>query len=130
MTTVPAFAAPSSGEPLELTTIERRSPGAADVVIDIAYAGVCHSDIHQVRNEWGEGSFPMVPGHEIAGHVSAVGSDVTGFAIGDRVGVGCFVDSCRECENCKAGEEAVLPQGNGRDVQRPPVRRRRDLRWL
>ena len=109
--TVPAFAAPSSGEPLELTTIERRSPGAADVVIDIAYAGICHSDIHQVRNEWGEGSFPMVPGHEIAGYVSAVGSDVTGFAIGDRVGVGCFVDSCRECENCKAGEEQYCLKG-------------------
>src|ERR1700712_2999329 len=100
-TTVPAFAAPASGEPLELTTIERRSPGSADVVIDIAYAGICHSDIHQVRNEWGEGSFPMVPGHEIAGYVSAVGSEVTGFAVGDRVGIGCFVDSCRECENCK-----------------------------
>jgi uncharacterized zinc-type alcohol dehydrogenase-like protein len=109
--TVPAFAAPASGERLELTTIERRTPGAADVVIDIAYAGICHSDIHQVRNEWGEGSFPMVPGHEIAGHVSAVGSDVTGFAIGDRVGVGCFVDSCRECENCKAGEEQYCLKG-------------------
>jgi uncharacterized zinc-type alcohol dehydrogenase-like protein len=111
LTTVPAFAAPSAGEPLELTTVERRSPRAADVVIDIAYAGICHSDIHQVRNEWGEGTFPMVPGHEIAGYVTAVGSGVTGFTVGDRVGVGCFVDSCRECENCKAGEEQYCLKG-------------------
>jgi uncharacterized zinc-type alcohol dehydrogenase-like protein len=111
LTTVPAFAAPSSGEPLELTTVERRSPGSADVVIDIAYAGICHSDIHQVRNEWGEGSFPMVPGHEIAGYVAGVGSGVTGFAVGDRVGVGCFVDSCRECDNCKAGAEQYCLKG-------------------
>jgi alcohol dehydrogenase (NADP+) len=109
--TVPAFAAPAAGEPLELTTVERRSPLPADVVIDIAYAGICHSDIHQARDEWGEGVFPMVPGHEIAGYVSAVGTEVTGFKVGDRVGVGCFVDSCRECENCKDGEEQYCLKG-------------------
>jgi uncharacterized zinc-type alcohol dehydrogenase-like protein len=110
-TTVPALAVPAAHEPLALTTIERREPGPADVVIDIAYAGICHSDIHQARNEWGEGTFPMVPGHEIAGYVSAVGADVAGFAVGDRVGVGCFVDSCRDCVNCKSGDEQYCLKG-------------------
>ncbi len=119
-TTVPAYAAPAAHQPLEPTTIERRDPRAHDVVIDIAFAGICHSDIHQARDEWGEGIFPMVPGHEIAGTVSSVGSDVTAFAVGDRVGVGCFVDSCRECENCEAGEEQYCLKGmvatyNGRE---------------
>ena len=118
--TVPAYAAPAAHEPLAPTTIERRDPRANDVVIDIAYAGVCHSDIHQARDEWDEGIFPMVPGHEIAGTVSALGDEVTGFEVGDRVGVGCFVDSCRKCENCKAGEEQYCLKGmvatyNGRE---------------
>ena len=108
---VPALSAPAAKAPLELTTVERREPGPNDVVIDIKYAGICHSDIHQARDEWAAGIFPMVPGHEIAGIVSAIGSDVTRYAIGDRVGVGCFVDSCRECENCLAGEEQYCLKG-------------------
>ncbi|GEC05714.1 dehydrogenase [Streptomyces spinoverrucosus] len=105
MTTVTAYAAPAAKAPLERTTIERREVGEFDVLIDIKYAGICHSDIHQAREGWGEAIFPMVPGHEIAGIVAEVGPGVTGFAVGDRVGVGCMVDSCRECDNCKAGEE-------------------------
>ncbi|WP_043666136.1 NAD(P)-dependent alcohol dehydrogenase [Streptomyces xylophagus] len=103
MTTVAAYAAPSPKAPLERTTIERRAVGAHDVLIDIRFTGICHSDIHQVQEGWGEGIFPMVPGHEIAGVVSEVGPAVTRFTVGDRVGVGCMVDSCRVCENCKAG---------------------------
>ena len=83
-----------------------------DVLIDIAFAGICHSDIHQAREEWGKAIFPMVPGHEIAGVVSAVGSGVTKHAVGDRVGVGCFVDSCRECARCLPGEEQFCERGN------------------
>ncbi len=84
--------------------ITRRELGEHDILIDIKYAGICHSDIHTVRAEWGEGGhFPLVPGHEIAGVVAAIGSGVTRYAPGDRVGVGCFVDSCRECDNCRAG---------------------------
>jgi uncharacterized zinc-type alcohol dehydrogenase-like protein len=105
VTTVAAYAAPAAKAPLERTTIERRSVREHDVLIDIKFAGICHSDIHQVRDGWREGTFPMVPGHEIAGVVSEVGAGVTRFAVGDRVGVGCMVDSCRECENCKAGLE-------------------------
>jgi uncharacterized zinc-type alcohol dehydrogenase-like protein len=82
------------------------------VLIDIAYAGICHSDIHTARGEWGDTLFPLVPGHEIAGVVSAVGSEVTRFAVGDRAGVGCMVDSCRECPPCLAGEEQYCQQGN------------------
>lgn len=110
-TTVPALAAPASGKPLERTTVDRRDARANDVVIDIAFAGICHSDIHQARDEWAEGIFPMVPGHEIAGIVSAVGEGVTKYQVGQRVGVGCFVDSCRECENCLAGEEQYCLRG-------------------
>ncbi|MGY5035305.1 NAD(P)-dependent alcohol dehydrogenase [Streptomyces sp. 900116325] len=105
MTTVAAYAAPAAKAPLERTTIERRAVREFDVLIDIKFAGICHSDIHQAREGWGEAIFPMVPGHEIAGVVSEVGPDVTKFAVGDRVGVGCLVDSCRECDNCKAGLE-------------------------
>lgn len=110
-TTAFALAAPAANQPLELTTVERRSPGTNDVVIDIKFAGICHSDIHQARDEWDIGIFPMVPGHEIAGIVSSVGSDVTRYRVGDRVGVGCFVDSCRECVNCLAGEEQYCLRG-------------------
>ncbi|WP_217131562.1 NAD(P)-dependent alcohol dehydrogenase [Streptomyces sp. AC558_RSS880] len=105
MTTVAAYAAPAAKAPLERTTVERRAVGEHDVLIDIKFAGICHSDIHQVREGWGEAIFPMVPGHEIAGVVSEVGPGVTRYQVGDRVGVGCMVDSCRECENCKAGRE-------------------------
>ncbi|MER5341832.1 NAD(P)-dependent alcohol dehydrogenase [Streptomyces mirabilis] len=111
MTTVAAYAAPAAKAPLERTTIERRSVGEFDVLIDIKFAGICHSDIHQAQEGWGEAIFPMVPGHEIAGIVSEVGSGVTKFKVGDRVGVGCLVDSCRECDNCKAGLEQYCTGG-------------------
>ena len=105
MSTVSAYAATSPTEPLSQTTIERRDVGPHDVAFDIHFAGICHSDIHTVRGEWGRAKYPIVPGHEIAGIVTEVGSEVTKFTVGDRVGVGCFVDSCRECEFCLAGEE-------------------------
>ncbi|MBC9717721.1 NAD(P)-dependent alcohol dehydrogenase [Streptomyces sp. TRM66268-LWL] len=110
-TTVAAYAAPAANAPLERTTIERRAVGAHDVMIDIKFAGICHSDIHQARDGWGEGIFPMVPGHEIAGIVTEVGPEVTKYKVGDRVGVGCFVDSCRECEYCLRGQEQYCTQG-------------------
>ncbi|MCR5978120.1 alcohol dehydrogenase catalytic domain-containing protein [Gordonia jinghuaiqii] len=123
-TTVNAYIAPAADRPLEPTTIERRDLGRNDVSIDIAFAGICHSDIHTARNEWGGTRFPVVPGHEIAGTVAAVGEAVTRYAVGDRVGVGCFVDSCRECEPCRLGEEQYCERGNvgtynaiGRDGQ-------------
>ncbi|MEU0224010.1 NAD(P)-dependent alcohol dehydrogenase [Streptomyces sp. NPDC006284] len=112
MTTVAAYAAPAAKAPLERTTIERREVREHDVLIDIKFAGICHSDIHQVQEGWGEAIFPMVPGHEIAGIVSEVGPGVTKYAVGDRVGVGCMVDSCRECDNCKAGHEQYCTGGN------------------
>jgi uncharacterized zinc-type alcohol dehydrogenase-like protein len=84
---------------------ERREPGAHDVLIEVLYCGVCHSDIHQARDEWGNSIYPMVPGHEIVGRVKRVGAEVTRFQEGDLAGVGCFVDSCRVCGNCKEGEE-------------------------
>lgn len=104
MSTVTAYAATSATEPpLTKTTVTRREVGAHDVKFDIHFAGICHSDIHTVRGEWGGVRYPLVPGHEIAGVVTEVGSDVTKYKVGDRVGVGCFVDSCRECDSCKAG---------------------------
>ncbi|WP_435209949.1 NAD(P)-dependent alcohol dehydrogenase [Streptomyces sp. bgisy034] len=112
MTTVAAYAAPAAKAPLERTTIERREVGEFDVLIDIKFAGICHSDIHQAREGWGEATFPMVPGHEIAGIVSEIGPGVTKYRVGDRVGVGCMVDSCRECENCLAGLEQYCLKGN------------------
>lgn len=105
MRTVSAYAAISATEPLTKTTITRRDPGSHDVAIDIKFAGICHSDIHTVKAEWGQPNYPVVPGHEIAGVVSAVGSEVTKYKVGDRVGVGCFVDSCRECSSCLRGTE-------------------------
>jgi uncharacterized zinc-type alcohol dehydrogenase-like protein len=110
-TTARALQAPTAKAPLEPTTIERRALGDEDVAIDIRFCGICHSDIHQVDADWGRGLFPMVPGHEIAGIVTAVGPGVTRFAVGDRVGVGCFVDSCGECEYCVAGEEPFCAKG-------------------
>ncbi|MFJ9864373.1 NAD(P)-dependent alcohol dehydrogenase [Streptomyces sp. NPDC101165] len=112
MTTVAAYAAPAAKAPLERTTIERRAVGEFDVLIDIEFAGICHSDIHQAREGWGTAIFPMVPGHEIAGVVSEVGPGVTRYAVGDRVGVGCMVDSCRTCENCLKGLEQYCLGGN------------------
>jgi uncharacterized zinc-type alcohol dehydrogenase-like protein len=111
MTTVAAYAAPAAKAPLERTTIERRAVREFDVLIDIKFAGICHTDIHLVREGWGEAIFPMVPGHEIAGVVSEVGPGVTKYKVGDRVGVGCMVDSCRECDNCKAGQEHHCVRG-------------------
>ncbi len=112
MTTVNAYAAPSATEPLVRTTIERRETGENDVLIAIRYAGICHSDIHLVRGDWGPVTYPQVVGHEIAGEVVEIGSGVTSFSIGDRVGVGCMVNSCRECENCLAGMENYCLKGN------------------
>ncbi|MBC2774139.1 NAD(P)-dependent alcohol dehydrogenase [Rhizobium sp. AQ_MP] len=103
------YAATDASKPLVPFTFERREPNADDVVIDIKFSGICHSDIHQVRNEWGNSTFPMVPGHEIAGIVTAVGSKVTQFKVGDRVGVGCFVDSCVHCETRNVDLEQYMP---------------------
>jgi alcohol dehydrogenase (NADP+) len=111
MIITPAYAAASAKSPLAPFTIERRQPGAHEVLIDILYCGVCHSDIHQARDEWGGSIFPMVPGHEIIGIVQQIGSGVSQWQVGDTVGVGCFVDSCRECEACRAGEEQYCHQG-------------------
>ena len=99
------YAAALTSAPLVPFSFDRRDVRTNDVAIDIKFCGICHSDIHQVRDEWGGAAFPMVPGHEIAGIVSKVGPGVTKYKVGDRVGVGCFVDSCRTCENCKAGNE-------------------------
>lgn len=112
MRIVHAYAAPSATEPLVPTTIERRDVGPNDVLIAIRYAGICHSDIHTVRGEWGQIAYPQVVGHEIVGEVVEVGADVSKHAVGDRVGVGCMVNSCRECENCKAGMENYCVEGN------------------
>ncbi|KQP19392.1 NAD(P)-dependent alcohol dehydrogenase [Pseudorhodoferax sp. Leaf267] len=103
--TIKAYGARSSDRPLESMDITRRAPGAHDVQIDIAYCGVCHSDLHQVRAEWGGTLYPCVPGHEIVGRVSSVGQDVSGFKPGDLVGIGCIVDSCRHCADCGEGLE-------------------------
>ncbi|ARM89084.1 alcohol dehydrogenase (NADP+) [Rhizobium sp. CIAT894] len=103
------YAATDASKPLTPFTFERREPNDDDVVIAVQYCGVCHSDIHQARNEWGNSIFPMVPGHEVAGVVSAVGSKVTQFKVGDRVGVGCFVDSCVGCAARDLDYEHYLP---------------------
>jgi uncharacterized zinc-type alcohol dehydrogenase-like protein len=105
------YAASAAGAPLAPHTFTRREARTHDVVIDIKFCGICHSDIHQVRDEWGGARYPMVPGHEIAGIVSSVGTGVTKYKVGDRVGVGCFVDSCRKCANCKAGLEQYCTDG-------------------
>jgi uncharacterized zinc-type alcohol dehydrogenase-like protein len=126
MPATPALSAPAAGAPFERTTIERRELGERDVQIDVKYCGICHSDIHQVKDEWGGSIFPMVPGHEIAGIVTAVGSAVEKLSVGDRVGVGCLVDSCEEYEYCLAGEEQfcvkrAVPTYNGRDYDGEPT---------
>ncbi|MEW2010458.1 MULTISPECIES: NAD(P)-dependent alcohol dehydrogenase [Microbacterium] len=111
MSTVTAYAAPAEAAPLEKTVIERRELGPYDILIDIAFAGICHSDIHTVRGDWGPQQYPLAPGHEITGTVAAVGSEVTKHALGDRVGVGCLVNSCRECVYCLRGDEQFCTQG-------------------
>jgi uncharacterized zinc-type alcohol dehydrogenase-like protein len=110
-TTTGVLSAPKAKAPFERTTIERGALRADDILIDIKFSGVCHSDIHSAYDEWGGGIFPMVPGHEIAGVVAAVGDKVTKFTVGDHVGVGCFVDSCGECEYCQSGEEQYCTKG-------------------
>ncbi len=112
MLNVAAYAAPAAGAPLEKITIARRDVRATDVQIEIDYAGICHSDIHTVRDEWGRMTYPLAPGHEIVGRVTEVGSDVTKFAVGDVVGVGCMVDSCRRCPACTDGLENYCLDGN------------------
>lgn len=102
---VKAYGAHAGDTPLESMEITRRTPGDHDVQIDIAYCGICHSDLHQARAEWAGTQFPCVPGHEIVGRVSAVGAHVSGFQAGDLVGIGCIVDSCQHCEECDAGLE-------------------------
>src|SRR5690606_11233182 len=109
--TTKAYGAHAADKPLEPIDIERRAPGPHDVQIDIAYCGVCHSDLHTVRSEWGGTLYPCVPGHEIVGDVSAVGDDVAGFKIGDVVGVGCLVDSCQHCASCAEGLEQFCENG-------------------
>ena len=111
-TTVPAYAATSPTARLAPTTIERRDVGPLDVRIAIRYAGICHSDIHTIRGDWGTITYPQVVGHEIAGEVIEIGSEVTRHAVGDRVGVGCMVNSCRTCENCVAGFQQYCLEGN------------------
>jgi uncharacterized zinc-type alcohol dehydrogenase-like protein len=111
MSKTKAYAATAAKSPLAPFTFERREPGEHDVSIEIKYCGICHTDIHQVRDEWGGSTFPMVPGHEIAGIVTAVGSKVTKFKTGDKVGIGCFVDSCRTCAQCKRGDEQYCTVG-------------------
>jgi uncharacterized zinc-type alcohol dehydrogenase-like protein len=116
------YAAHDKKSPLVPFSFDRREPGPNDVVVEIAYCGICHSDIHQVRDEWGQSIYPMVPGHEIVGHVTAVGSAVKKFKNGDLAGVGVMVDSCRICENCKAEAQPYCVKGmvgtyNARDYK-------------
>ena len=119
-----AYGARAADTPLEAMDIQRRAPGPHDVQIDIAYCGVCHSDLHTVRSEWGGTKYPCVPGHEIVGHVTAIGSDVSGFDVGDTVGVGCLVDSCQHCGACDEGLEQYCENGfvgtyNGKSADPP-----------
>ena len=106
-----SYAVMEARKPLVPFEFDRREIGAHDVALDIAYAGICHSDIHQAREEWGPAIFPMVPGHEIAGTVTAIGASVTKFKVGDKIGVGVFVDSCRTCENCMQGLQQYCLEG-------------------
>jgi uncharacterized zinc-type alcohol dehydrogenase-like protein len=122
--TTKAYGAQAADKPLQALDIERRAPGPHDVQIEIAYCGVCHSDLHTVRSEWGGTLYPCVPGHEIVGHVSAVGDGVGGFKVGDTVGVGCMVGSCQHCAACDEGLEQYCESGfvgtyNGRTKDAP-----------
>ncbi|WP_460670872.1 NAD(P)-dependent alcohol dehydrogenase [Larkinella ripae] len=112
MVTAKGYAAQTKESDLAPWNFQRREVGPHDVQFDISYCGVCHSDLHQIRDEWGGSLFPMVPGHEIVGRVVAVGSHVTKFKAGDLAGTGCMVDSCRYCENCKRGLEQYCSNGN------------------
>ncbi len=126
MTLAKAYAATSATAPLAPFQFERRAVGPHDVQIEIAYCGICHSDLHQVRNEWGNSTYPMVPGHEIVGHVTAVGAHVKGFKVGDLAGVGCLVDSCRTCSSCQRKLEQFCEKGaafsyNGTEMDRKTI---------
>src|SRR5512132_1843350 len=105
------YAAQSATTPLTPFAFERRDPGPADVQIDIVFCGVCHSDLHTARGEWGGTIYPVVPGHEIVGRVAEVGADVTTSCAGDLVGVGCMVDSCQHCASCAEGLEQYCENG-------------------
>jgi uncharacterized zinc-type alcohol dehydrogenase-like protein len=111
MIEVKAFAAYDAETPLKPFEFERNDLGANQIQIEILYSGVCHSDIHTVRSEWGQANYPVVPGHEIVGRIINVGNEVTAFKIGELAGVGCFVDSCRHCASCKEGEEQYCEEG-------------------
>lgn len=106
------FAATDADTPLEHFSFERRAPRENDVVMEILYCGVCHTDLHQARNDWGWSQYPLVPGHEIVGRVIEVGSNVSRYKIGDAVAVGCMVDSCQHCDQCRKGEEQLCREGN------------------
>jgi len=126
MSKTKSYAALTAKAALAPYVFERREPREHDVAIDIKFCGICHSDIHQARDEWGGSSFPMVPGHEIAGIVTAVGSKVTKYKAGDKVGVGCFVDSCRKCVQCRKGLQQYCAVGmvvtyNGREYDGTPT---------
>ena len=110
--TVKAFGAASKDDDLKEIIIDRRSLQRKDIEIDILYCGVCHSDLHTARNDWGGTKYPAVPGHEIVGKITRVGADVTSFKVGDLAGVGCLVDSCRECESCKQDLEQYCLNGS------------------
>ncbi len=112
MTQVHAYAAHKADKPLEPYKLDRREPGDKDVEIEILFCGVCHSDIHTARNEWGGTMYPVVPGHEIVGKVTKIGNKVSKFKVGDTVGVGCFVDSCGHCDSCKDDLEQYCENGH------------------
>lgn len=113
MTQVKAYAMDGPDQPFHPTILERREPGPTEVYFEVKFAGVCHSDIHTGRGEWGSVIYPLTPGHEIAGIVTKIGTNVTKFKVGDRVGVGCFVDSCGHCEACEAGSEQFCRNDGG-----------------
>jgi len=105
------YAAQTKGAALKPFHFDRRELRANDVALEVLYCGICHSDLHMARNDWGWSSYPLVPGHEIVGRVTAVGKDVTKFKVGDNVAVGCMVDSCQHCDQCKKGEEQLCLNG-------------------
>ena len=129
MSTVRGYAAKSATSPLAPFSFQRREPGPHDIVIDIQYCGVCHSDLHQVRNDWRGSTFPIVPGHEIVGRVAAAGPQVRKLKEGDTAGVGCMVYSCRTCASCKEGLEQYCESRPHVDVQQRGHALRRDDLW-